>query len=211
MDGNYCRNAKILLISTNMETGDKLKTRRDTLAALLRDPDDDVRAAAARALERLESFGSLGEVLDSLKKGDMGAKIKALYALGRIGGEQVLPALIYCATRPEEDIRSVAVEVLGGLAHPKGLPAIVDCLKDPSPAIRAKAVAALGNFRDPTLASQLAPFLDENDGLLDAEAVRALARIGDSSLVGKFIELSHSPFPRTREAAAFALGEVSAD
>jgi HEAT repeat protein len=98
------------------------KKRRDALSALLTDPCEEVRTAAAEALERLEGIGSLSEVLEALKKGDLGTRVRCLYALGRIGGEEVLPALLYCASRPEEDIRSVAVEVLGDLSFPARWP-----------------------------------------------------------------------------------------
>jgi HEAT repeat protein len=129
-----------------------------------------------------------------------------LYALGKIGGDEVLSPLLYCAARPEEDIKSVAIDILGMLANPRALPILEERLKDPSPAIRAKAIAALGNFRNPSLVPELLPFLDSNDGLLDAEAVTALARIGDSSLEDRFLDLLRSPHPQTRQAVALALG-----
>jgi HEAT repeat protein len=195
-------------ILIDMKPLDSTRNRRDALAAMLTDPCEEVRTAAAEALERLEGIGSLPEVLDALKNGGLGTKIKALYALGKIGGEEVLPALLYCAARPEEDIKSVAVEVLGNLANPRTLPVLLERLKEPNPAIRAKAIAALGNFRNPSLIDELVPFLDSGDGLLDAEAVTALARIGDGSLETRFIELLRSPHPQTREAAAHALGEL---
>ena len=136
-----------------MKPFDSTKKRREVLSALLTDPCEEVRTAAAESLERLEGIGSLPEVLEALKKGDLGTKVRALYALGRIGGEEVLPALVYCASRPEEDIRSVAVEVLGVLGLPGALPVLQERLKDSNPAIRAKAIAALGNFKPPALAA----------------------------------------------------------
>lgn len=187
---------------------DSTLRRREALVTLLTDPCEEVRIAASEAIERLEGVGSLAEVLETLKKGNMGAKVKALYALGRIGGEEVLPPLVYCASRPEDDIRSVAVEMLGVLALPGAIPTIRERLADPVPAIRAKAIAALGSFNDPSLAPLLIPFLDAGDGFLDAEAALSLSRIGGGKLEAKFIELLRSPHPRTREAAATALGRL---
>ena len=200
-----CYFASILITMTPYES---TRNRREALASMLTDPSDDVRTAAAEALERLEWIGSLTEVLGALSKGNRWTKIKALYALGKIGGDDVLPALLYCATRPEEDIKSVAIEILGNLANPRALPLLLERLKDPSPAIRAKAIAALGNFCNPTVIDALLPFLDSGDGLLDAEAITALARIGAGSLESRFIELLRSPHPQTREAAAHALGSL---
>lgn len=191
-----------------MNSFESTRRRREALVALLSDPVEDVRVAAAESLEYLEGIGNLAEVLNTLKKGDLGTKIKALYALGKIGGEEVLPALLYCAARPEEDIRSVAVEILGRLAFPRALPLLLERLEDQSAAVKAKAIAALGNYRDPSLVAKLVPFLEAGDGLLDAEAITALSRLGKSNLEAKFMELLRSPHPQTREAAALALGKL---
>jgi HEAT repeat protein len=184
------------------------RNRREVLTAMLNDPCEEVRTAAAESLERLEGIGNLSEIFDALKKGSLGTKIKALYALNRIGGDEVLPAVLYCATRPEEDIKSVAVEILGNLANPRAVPVLLECLKETNPAIQAKAIAALGNFKDPSIIDALLPFLDAGDGLLDTEAIASLARIGNGSLETRFIELLNSPHTQTREAAAHALGEL---
>jgi len=187
---------------------DGIAQRRGALAPLLRDPSPEVRTAAATALERIENNASLVEVMESLQKGGVPAKIKAIYALGKIGGEQVLPPLIYCAARPEEGIKSAAIEVLGELADPKGLPVLIEQLKDDNTAIVAKVIAALGNFQDPRLVQLLIPFLNRNDGLLDAEAALSLGKMGVVSQQGKLIELLSSPHAKTREAAATALGTL---
>ena len=131
--------------------------RRTALASLLQDPDPEVRAAAARSLEQLESRGNLAELLDLLKQGSLPEKVRAIFALGEIGGDKVLPALKYCAGRPEPDIRIAALEVLGALALPETFPVVAAGISDPNQAIRAKAIAALGNFRDPRSSSFLIP------------------------------------------------------
>jgi HEAT repeat protein len=191
-----------------MKSFSSTQNRREALSALLTDPCEEVRVAAAEALERLESIGNLPEVLEALKKGDLGTKLKALYALGRIGGEQVIAPLLYCATRPEEDIKSVAIEVLGDLGHPKALPVLLESLKDPNPTIQAKTIAALKNFKDPSLVPAIKPFLDAGDGLRDAEAACTLGHIADGAFETKIMALLRSPHPRTREAAAQALGTL---
>ena len=61
-----------------MQPFDSTLKRREALVALLTDPSEDVRTAAAESLERLEGIGNLSEVLEALKKGDLGTKIKAL-------------------------------------------------------------------------------------------------------------------------------------
>jgi HEAT repeat protein len=167
-----------------------------------------VQEAAARSLERLEGLTSIPETLELLKKGNFAEKIKAIYALGEIGDEKVLPALIYCASRPEEGVKAAAIEVLGNMAHPAALKVLIERLSESEPTMRARTIAALGNYRDPALAGYITPFLDADDGLVEVEALKALAPIGDSSLEERFIRLLRSQYPKTREVAAWALGRL---
>ena len=143
---------------------------------------------------------SLGPLFAEAARRRLGANL--------VGGEGALPALLYCIARPEEDIRSAAIEVLGRLGYPGAMGPLVEKLKDPSPAIQSQVIAALGNFRDLSLIPLLVPFLDAGDGLLDAEAVRALGKIGAADCEEKFISLLESPHTVTRQAAALALGEL---
>ena len=175
---------------------------------LLKDPFVEVRLAAAHALEVLEAADSLDEVVIRLKQGDRGTKVGAIYALGRIGGEKVLPILLYCAERNEEDIKCAAVKVLGELAFPEAEATLVEKLSDPSCAVRALAIEALSHYRNPSLVPRLLPFLDEEDGLLDAEAALALGRIGDATQEEPLLRLLNSPHQRTRSSAATALSQL---
>jgi HEAT repeat protein len=180
--------------------------RRDALIPLLKDASPEVRQAAAQALETLEAAQSLEEVFDSLKRGDRGTKIRAIYALGRIGGEQVIPILLYCAGRSEEDIRCAAIKVLGETARPEARATLLEKLQDPSQAVRAVAIEALSHYGDRSLVPNIMPFLEEDDGMLDAEAALALGRIGDAARVESLIiKLLDSQHEKTRAAAATAL------
>lgn len=183
-----------------------MSKRKELLIRMLKDSDVDVTTAAAAALERLESVQSLDEVLDQLKKGDLAGKIRAIYALGAIGGEKVFTPLVYCASRPENDLKAAAIDVLGDLANPATVPLLLEKLKDDNSGIRAKAIKALGNFADSSLAPHLLPFLGAEDGLTDVEAVLALAKIGDPLLDERIMKLATSPLSATRVAVATALG-----
>jgi len=177
------------------------------LRPLLKDTDPEVRDAVATAIERLEATSGIDEVLHALKTGNTGARVAAIHALGGIGGDRVVAPLVYCAGRPEADIRSAAVEVLGRLAVPSTLPVLLDRLADPDAAIRARAIAALAGFPpSPLLYERLRPFLDATDGALEAEAALALARLRDLSSEARITALLASPHASTRQAAATALG-----
>jgi HEAT repeat protein len=183
-----------------------IRQRIDALIPLLKDTDPEVRAAVAHAIEHLEVACDITDILHTLKTGDMGARVSAIYALGEIGGEKVIAPLVYCAGRPEADIRAAAVEILGRLAEPSTLPVLLERLNDQNTAIRNRAIAALSNFpASGSLCERLRPFLEANDGDLDGEAALALARLKDGSSTAGIVSLLASPYSSTRKAAATAL------
>lgn len=188
---------------------EKIRSRINSLRPLLKDPAQDVRSAAAEAIEKLEAAGNVDEVLATLKAGSMGARVGAIHALGEIGGEKVLPALVYCARRPEEDIRSAAVTVLGKLARPETVTILVGLLDDQAPAVQCRAIAALRNFpATPDMLDKLRSFLRASDGALEAEAVLTLAELGDQHSLPHIQALLASPHASTRQAAATAIGRM---
>ena len=177
---------------------------------MLKDPVPGVRIAAAEAIEKLEATSSVDEILATLKTGDMGGRIGAIYALGEIGGEKVLPPLVYCARRSEVDIRSAAAAVLGKLALPAALPILVELLDDENPTVQGRAIAALLNFSDtPEILGKLRPFLSASDGVLEAEAALTLAGLKDLHSLSRITALLTSHHASTRQAAATALSLTS--
>lgn len=185
---------------------EKLRLRIESLRPLLKDPAPGVRSAAAEAIEKLEAVISIEDILLTLKTGSMGARIGAIYALGEIGGEKVLPPLVYCARRPEEDIRSASVAVLGKLAAAAVLPVVVELLEDESPAVQSRAIAALRNFSvTPDILDTLRSFLNATDGMLEAEAAITLATLKDNFSLDQIRSLLDSRHASTRQAAATAM------
>lgn len=185
---------------------EKVRSRIVALRPLLKDPVSEVRIAAAEAIEKLEAISTVDEILATLKTGDMGARIGAIYALGEIGGEKVLPPLVYCARRSEVDIRSAAASVLGKLALPASLGVMVELLDDENPTVQGRAIAALRNFQvTPDILTKLRTFLDASDGVREAEAANTLAGLKDLPSCNKINALLTSPHASTRQAVATAL------
>jgi HEAT repeat protein len=189
---------------------EKVRTRIDALRPMLKDPVPAVRIAAAEAIEVLEATSSVDEILATLKSGNMGARIGAIYALGEIGGDVVLQPLAYCAGRTEVDIRSAAAAALGKLALPDALPILVELLDDESPTVQGRAIAALRNFHLLTsdIFDKLRSFLNSNDGILEAEAALTLAELKDHYSLSQITMLLLSTHASTRQAAAMALSRI---
>ena len=184
---------------------EKTRARINTLRPLLKDLVPGVRLAAAEAIEKLEATSSVDEILETLKSGSMGDRVGAIYALGEIGGEGVLPPVVYCARRPEVDIRSAAAAVLGKLALPGALPVLLELLDDESPTVQARAIAALHDVTaTPEILNKLRPFLSASDGVLEAEAAITLAVLKDRFSLSQIEALLTSHHASTRQAAATA-------
>ena len=183
-----------------------MSKRKEILVQLLKDPDSGVSSSAAAALGLIEEQQSLDEVLTQLKKGGLAEKVRAIYALGEIGGEKVLAPLIYCASRPEPELKGAAIDALGTVLNRAAVPVLLEKLKDDNSGIRARAIKALGGFKDSSLAQHFIPFLDAGDGLTDVEAALALGNIGDPAMEEILCVLAHSPVAASRAAAATALG-----
>jgi HEAT repeat protein len=195
-----------LLSGNLLNMNEIIRQRINLLCPLLKDSDPEVRATASRAIEHLEVTSDIDEVLQALKTGSMGARIAAIHALGEIGGEKVIAPLVYCAGRPEADIRSAAVEVLGRLAVPATLPVLMERLDDANQAVQARVIIALGRFPSSAgLCERLRPFLNERDGSLEAEAALTLARLGDVASVADIAALLSSPHVSVRMSAATAI------
>jgi hypothetical protein len=198
-----------LVSATRTLMKDQAHLRIDALRPLLKDPAQEVRSAAAEAIETLEAVSGVNEILATLKTGNMGARIGAIYALGEIGGDRVLPPLVYCARRPEVDIRSAAAAVLGKLALPAALPVLLELLDDKEPAVQARAITALQNYpATEDVLNKLRPFLSASDGALEAEAALALAGLKDLGSLSQIITLLTSDYASTRQAAATALSRM---
>ncbi|MEJ2200506.1 MAG: HEAT repeat domain-containing protein [Desulfuromonadaceae bacterium] len=160
-----------------------LDKRKQALRERLKDPDENVRQAAARALEDLESAMDLEKLLEILKMGTRGQKVKALFALERINTPEVFPPLLAALTFPDEDIRATAIQVLG-------------------------AAEAVGAFSDARLIPYLVGLLTEQDAELVKSAIRSLGTIGRKDAEAPLLEMLNHAQASIRLEAALALGKL---
>jgi HEAT repeat protein len=185
-----------------------LEQRRNLLIELLSDPEEEVRAAAAEALERLESFQDLAQIVEDLASDKRGQRIKAIFAMEYVKSADVFPHLITLLKDPDPDIRSAAIQILGVKAHPKSLNNLVKHLKDPSPAVRVHTAEALGHFSDVRLVPYLVSLLKDDDEQLVISAARSLGSIGSPESVGPLTQLTKDDRANVRLAAVKALSEL---
>jgi HEAT repeat protein len=114
------------------------------LAAALKDPDRDVRIAAARSIGRLRA----PEVAEDLLAAGVDRQVPPAlvrWALLQIGAP-ALPRLLPGLSADDERVRSGAVQLIGLLGGPSEAGQIEERLRDTSAMVRAQAARALGRI-----------------------------------------------------------------
>ena len=159
----------------------RLRDLGPVMERLARDePDDEVRAAAARCLCGLGSGAVYERALHSLddpsplvrqallvgllKSGSAGVTLLAATRLSRMTGS------------PREADRALSAEVLGEIGDPVAYPLLLPLLADEAVAVRRAAIGAAGHVRHPRLWPTLIGHLHEPR--LRASAAAALAAMG---------------------------------
>ncbi len=156
-----------------------MEKRKQVLLKALREKNEDVRSAAAEALERLELRTRMGELVKQLETGTKIEKLRAVYSLANLRGEKVLKSISIALKDDVEDVRSAAVRALVSTGDRRSLGYLVERLKDPSVMVIRDAVDGLASFGDPQLLSPLMQMLQSKDHGVIEKALDAIARLGD--------------------------------
>ena len=112
---------------------------------LLRDPDDDVRAAAIAVASAFDDPRIVPSTIALLKDSDWWIRIAAADTLGRLKDSRAVEPLMAALSDP--DVRWAAVESLGRIGDPRSLPALGKMLADPTPDVRIEVMQALRHFK----------------------------------------------------------------
>jgi HEAT repeat protein len=178
------------------------------LTALLSDPNETVRAAAAAAL------GSIGAALDEtiaellriMRRGDFYDSRHAAHALAKLG-HRAVPALREAATYPGYGVGSFAEEALADVRDPAAVPHLLREARKGS----MSAVEGLGRIGRPAAAAVpfLVDLIQDPDTVRQWYAIEALGKIGDASVVPALAAKLRSSNGRTRWETVEALGRIS--
>lgn len=191
--------------------------RLDGLIAARTDEDDCVREAAEKALASVESTTDPQPLLDALRSPHLRVRKSAAQALGRLGLEAAVEALIALAhpTRGDgdqiplsgpgsvEDVRAEAVRALARIDAPRATAAVIEALSDRSDDVRRAAVIGL---RRPGLAEAVQPLLAALPGMGERShmVIETLGEIGDPRAVDALL-----PYLEDRELASGTAGALA--
>ena len=179
------------------------RTALQPLLSCLKSPQREIRRAAAKAHANIaEDASAAGLMDDGLTDEDGHVRRSAARALGKIGEQKALPALleiirketypdvledaIDAAVSLDESVlgrlikskRSVVRQVVAQLAHGKDL---LPLIRDKDPEVRIAAVLSLGQNEDPEAGETLAKLINDPEVEVRKAAVRGLGTIGDKA------------------------------
>ena len=157
------------------QIGRKAPAALKPVLPLLADPDDEVRAQAAKVV----GDAAYAEAYDGLVKllADKSSRVRffAAVSIGKLGRKDCLPQ-VAAVLRENNDqdayLRHAGVMALAGIARAdkQNLAAVLSMAKDESPAVRMGVLLALRKLQSP----QIAQFLNDKEPNLVLEAARAI-------------------------------------
>jgi cyclophilin family peptidyl-prolyl cis-trans isomerase len=186
--------------------------KRDTTglaAAALGASSPLARAAAARALGRIQNRGSVPALSAALRDRIPSVRREAAFALGLVG-DSTAATVLEARLGPETDpaTRVSLVTALGYLGARTSGPALARALRSPRAAERWAAALAAARSRDSTLVTALTAVATDSRPDMRWRVAYALGRIGDRRGAIQLRALARDPVEIVRYHAARALGDV---
>jgi HEAT repeat protein len=149
--------------------------------ALVKDASPVVRAAAARALNRLNTVGPNGELSQALADGDATVRLSAIMAAEHIQGFTDAAAVAGLVSDTSVEVRRHAVSALGSMRAKDSVMTLITRTaadREPDPIVRAEAVHSLGLIGDRAAQPALNAALNDPDGRVKDAAAIALRTLG---------------------------------
>lgn len=186
-----------------------LSERKEVLVKALQDPEEVVRAAASRALDRIEGMERFENIAQAASSGEKPDRIRAIYFMGFLNSNESVDRVLSFLQDAEPDIRVAAVKAVQLHLPARAFIPLLGALEDPDPSVIQVVIETLSHYRDPRITEFLVPFLHGQDTETACIAAESLGRNGDPSAQSDLIKiLRETPDPFLRTKAAEALGNL---
>lgn len=152
------------------QLADRVAPALNGVPALLRDPEREVRAQAAKVLGDAFRFEAFLPLRAALRDPEPRVVFFAAQSLGKLRRQDAVPALIEVLQRNDEQDDAVQQAAVIAIARLGGHPALADVVKHPSRAVRMGVLVACRRMGDPLVAE----FLEDFDPAVVREAAIAI-------------------------------------
>jgi HEAT repeat protein len=149
------------------------------VSRLSADPDQRVRAAAARALGWMEDAAFAPALAAALHDASAGVRGAAANALGFVNDRSFGVHLRAVLADPDASVRANAAEGLGRLGDRAEAATIAALLGDRSTTVRRKAIWALRLLRTAPSSAALAACIHDEDAEVRGAAISVIGQFGD--------------------------------
>jgi HEAT repeat protein len=133
--------------------------------------------------------GYIGERVSQLLKSEAsGVRLSATGALGKIGGEQAVTALIKALHDKDRGVRERAAEALNKIGREQAVTALIKALKSENRRVRARAAETLNKIGREQAVTALIKALKSEDRGVRKGAAEALNKIGEEQMLAALIK-----------------------
>lgn len=186
-----------------------LTDRKQVLTRSLQDSEELVRAAASRALDRVDGMERMQNIFEAAASGEKPHRIRAIHFLGFLNTDESVDRMLAFLQDPEPDIRVATVKAVQVHLPPRAFVPLLGALEDPDMSVVQVVIETLSHYQDPRITEFLIPFLVGQDTDTACVAADALGRNGDPNAESHLIKtLQQSLDPLLRARTAEALGNL---
>ena len=175
------------------------------LARFLRDPDQEVAAAAVRTLSARATGETLVMLWTALGSVEPAVRERMLDVLATFDRTSLARLADHALASPVDSDRAVGLAVLARLDRDAALPRIIDSLQDPSPDVRVEALSALQARPSTTAVDAVGGRLRDPDVRVRALAAAVLDSTPDDRVIPYLVEAASDADEDVRTAARQAV------
>lgn len=189
-----------------------LSDRKKALTLTLQDSEELVKAAASRALDRLEGLERLPAISEAASSGQKPDRIRAIHFLGFLNTDKSVDRMLAFLQDPDPDIRVATVKAVQTYLPERAFVPLLGSLEDPDVSVVQSVIEALSHYRDPRVTEFLLPFLIGSNAETACVTAEGLGRNGDPKAepyLIKVLQETSNPFLKARTAEA--LGNLRPD
>ena len=157
---------------------DDMKDRIADLVRQLSHRNEDIRWAAASTLATIGE-PAVDPLIGALDDHDSVVRLRAAWALGRIGDPRATEKLMKALRDGDWSVRMRAAQALGNLRARPAVDALLLATRDGNADVRRTVIGALSRIADPAAADRLGAALRDRDWRVRMAAALALTAIGD--------------------------------